>query len=216
VERDEATKTMWEAFPGGAIWTAVREESGVRVTCEPRRLPASCGCEEKETTLEAYRETYLLHPVSGVAREYERSWKTRSASEENPGTEEVKLALHLVETRAMAPGELAVRRSELASIRSLREKIEAPEADLEAAQKQVEALVAGLAGSPLLAAASDLEQAIDRAKSSREDMAREKAIQERLLDKPAPDFASKDLDGKEIRLSELRGKVVLLNFWASW
>jgi len=33
------------------------------------------------------------------------------------------------------------------------------------------------------------------------------------IKKPAPDFTVKTLDGKEIRLSDLRGKVVILNFW---
>ena len=33
----------------------------------------------------------------------------------------------------------------------------------------------------------------------------------------APDFALKSLpDGKEVRLSSLRGKAVLVNFWATW
>jgi cytochrome oxidase Cu insertion factor (SCO1/SenC/PrrC family) len=32
----------------------------------------------------------------------------------------------------------------------------------------------------------------------------------------APDFALKDLNGKKIRLSNLRGKVVLINFWTTW
>lgn len=32
----------------------------------------------------------------------------------------------------------------------------------------------------------------------------------------APDFALTDLDGKLHRLSDHRGKVVLLNFWATW
>ncbi len=32
----------------------------------------------------------------------------------------------------------------------------------------------------------------------------------------APDFELKDLDGTTIRLHDLRGKVVLLNFWATW
>ena len=34
--------------------------------------------------------------------------------------------------------------------------------------------------------------------------------------KKAPDFALKTADGATIRLSDLRGKVVLLNFWATW
>jgi peroxiredoxin len=32
----------------------------------------------------------------------------------------------------------------------------------------------------------------------------------------APDFTLKDLSGKAVTLSSLRGKVVLLNFWATW
>lgn len=33
---------------------------------------------------------------------------------------------------------------------------------------------------------------------------------------PAPDFTLEALDGKSMRLSDLRGKAVLLNFWATW
>lgn len=33
---------------------------------------------------------------------------------------------------------------------------------------------------------------------------------------PAPDFTLKSATGENIRLSEQRGKVVMLNFWASW
>ena len=32
----------------------------------------------------------------------------------------------------------------------------------------------------------------------------------------APDFQLQDLNGRLVTLSELRGKVVLLNFWATW
>lgn len=34
--------------------------------------------------------------------------------------------------------------------------------------------------------------------------------------KPAPDFTLKDASGKDVRLSSFKGKVVLLNFWATW
>jgi peroxiredoxin len=33
---------------------------------------------------------------------------------------------------------------------------------------------------------------------------------------PAPDFTLKTLDGKTLTLSDLRGKAVLINFWATW
>ena len=32
----------------------------------------------------------------------------------------------------------------------------------------------------------------------------------------APDFSLKTLDGRAVKLSDFRGKVVLLNFWATW
>jgi cytochrome c biogenesis protein CcmG/thiol:disulfide interchange protein DsbE len=37
-----------------------------------------------------------------------------------------------------------------------------------------------------------------------------------LVGRVAPDFALPRLDGGEVRLSELRGRVLVVNFWASW
>lgn len=37
-----------------------------------------------------------------------------------------------------------------------------------------------------------------------------------LQGQPAPDFSLASLDGKSLKLSDFRGKAVLLNFWATW
>lgn len=39
---------------------------------------------------------------------------------------------------------------------------------------------------------------------------------ESLIGKPAPDFTLNDQNGQPVTLSALRGKPVLLNFWAPW
>jgi peroxiredoxin/outer membrane lipoprotein-sorting protein len=43
-----------------------------------------------------------------------------------------------------------------------------------------------------------------------------RAAPESMVGKLAPDFALRDLDGNDVRLSALRGKPVLLDFWATW
>jgi len=35
-------------------------------------------------------------------------------------------------------------------------------------------------------------------------------------DKKAPDFSLVDLNGKKVGLKQFRGKIILLNFWATW
>jgi peroxiredoxin len=35
-------------------------------------------------------------------------------------------------------------------------------------------------------------------------------------DTPAPEIAGEDIDGKKFKLSDYRGKVVLLDFWGNW
>ncbi len=42
------------------------------------------------------------------------------------------------------------------------------------------------------------------------------AVTSPLVGKDAPDFVLKAQDGRNLRLSEFRGQVVLVNFWARW
>ena len=60
-----------------------------------------------------------------------------------------------------------------------------------------ELLAGGIALSALLAAASP-------------------AAAPTIVGKEAPDFVLKSMDGRNLRLSEYRGQVVLVNFWARW
>ncbi len=43
-----------------------------------------------------------------------------------------------------------------------------------------------------------------------------RAIESPLLNTPAPGFALRDIDGQPISLAELRGRPVMINFWATW
>jgi len=42
------------------------------------------------------------------------------------------------------------------------------------------------------------------------------ALEHLRVGKPAPELVGKDVDGNELRLSSLRGKVVVIDFWATW
>ena len=42
------------------------------------------------------------------------------------------------------------------------------------------------------------------------------SIRKRLTSQPAPEFQLERLSGGRVKLSDLKGKVVLLNFWATW
>jgi thiol-disulfide isomerase/thioredoxin len=41
-------------------------------------------------------------------------------------------------------------------------------------------------------------------------------MSKKMINIPAPQFALKDLNGKEVALASLKGKVVVVDFWATW
>ncbi len=56
-------------------------------------------------------------------------------------------------------------------------------------------------------------KAADRKEAAEQEL---KAFRTLRVGKEAPEIAGKDLDGKEFKLSDYRGKVVLLDFWGHW
>ena len=46
--------------------------------------------------------------------------------------------------------------------------------------------------------------------------ARAESVRPSAERKPAPDFALKDINGQTVHLSDYKGKVVILDFWATW
>jgi thiol-disulfide isomerase/thioredoxin len=63
-----------------------------------------------------------------------------------------------------------------------------------------------------------LLQMIDQQEAGDRILAEMKRKQDELLapGKPFPDFAETDLDGKPLSVGALKGKVVLVDFWATW
>ncbi len=57
---------------------------------------------------------------------------------------------------------------------------------------------------------------IVRMKAYRDDKAKKEAESPVAVGKPAPDFTLSDVSKNEVSLSSLKGKYVLIDFWASW
>ncbi len=56
----------------------------------------------------------------------------------------------------------------------------------------------------------------EKAQSSTEEKAQSSSSEEEKSEYAAPDFTVTDIKGNKVRLSDFRGKPVVLNFWATW
>jgi len=66
---------------------------------------------------------------------------------------------------------------------------------------------------------NSLEEAYSLYLAELEKSARERfreATRKKMIDDEAPDFALLNLEGETVKLSELKGKTVVLDFWATW
>ncbi|MBI5044108.1 MAG: TlpA family protein disulfide reductase [Nitrospirae bacterium] len=79
--------------------------------------------------------------------------------------------------------------------------------------KKVFILISIVAASFLLG--SFLGVTVDAERNSQKDV-RLVAANIPEVSRPAPDFALKDTSGKKISLSSYKGRVIMINFWATW
>jgi hypothetical protein len=84
----------------------------------------------------------------------------------------------------------------------------------ELAEKPAEADKVAAEGEKYLTMAIDLSKDNKAAKEDAEGVLR--ALRTLRVGKEAPDIKGGDLDGKEFKLSDYRGKVVMLDFWGNW
>jgi hypothetical protein len=85
------------------------------------------------------------------------------------------------------------------------ESIDTPPAEAENLSREAENLFA-----KLVAKFGDVKDLAEQAKLSLDEVRRFG------IGKEAPDISGEDGDGKKFKLSDYRGKVVVLDFWAGW
>ena len=71
----------------------------------------------------------------------------------------------------------------------------------------------------VFAANNTLEIAAAKSLAMLEEKAKAKSLEElkmKMINEPAPSFTLRNMDGQEVSLESLRGKVVVLDFWATW
>jgi hypothetical protein len=165
------------------------------------------------------REQFWIERESGAVVKYEGTARIQDRGE--PAVTLLTAALRLKEVRELPPVDLKQRREEARQLMAAGELLaarfgEPGEVRVKEAQVQLQRFRRDAPHSPYLAAAASLEAMVNsylgQARREQELADRQSA----LVGKAAPAVKLKDLSGKERTLGEYRGKVILLNAFASW
>ena len=62
----------------------------------------------------------------------------------------------------------------------------------------------------------DFETYLASLKSQEKQQELQKHLQETMINKDIELFAMEDLNGKKVDLSKMKGKIIVLDFWATW
>jgi hypothetical protein len=165
-----------------------------------------------------YGQTLCVDPESGLVVSQQVHQQVRFPTEEGPITIDLSASISLQQTRQLPDMELAARIRQAAALDRAQRAVFLfrPGVDrrktLAEASKEIAAFRKEFPASPYAPALAHLDEQIGQMRSAAE---REARLQ-RLQGKPAPAFTLKNLAGSERTLGAYRGKIILLNFFASW
>jgi hypothetical protein len=204
-------RTQWD-------WRVDQLDRRLRITLAPSALPVAAVRFEATQQLLGFKQVYEIDPESGRLLAYERSERQLDGHSHEQGTTWThSIAMRLVDAEAVPTELQASMRAEFLDVRrrlfAYRPSQVSPEA--------VDEFLTELADSPVRVIARDLLTSLFTIPEPVRTRIEELQVWDgdksaRLDGGPAPAFAGKDLDGHQVSLADLRQKVVLLNFWASW
>jgi thiol-disulfide isomerase/thioredoxin len=178
----------------------------------------------EKTTIEVRGDImeFPTEELSEIIWLYDRNWKTQESNEQaadsqesNSNLDETILAVHVVNADdqgltllpvSVQGGVLAGKSSIIGDVTIKLDEISqlffGPETGLKARQRRNVTYELELAQMPR--EQSDAEGGISS------------PVAHPLVGKPAPEWSLKNLSGKQVRLNDQRGKITVIDFWASW
>lgn len=169
----------------------------------------------------AYHDQFWIDRSSGILVKYEGTATLRGIAGVGTSQQRITNTLSLASVKTLALSELRQRAAQEHALETIAKSadsealISSDQADpsiLEAAQAQLAHFSSDAPASPYLPAAHSLEAQVQHALASVR-LTRKQAL---LVGQPAPDVTLQDLNGRKRALTEYRGKIVLLTFFASW
>lgn len=199
-------------------WSASVKDGTIVLEAQAVGLPAAHAMISSMQLLE-YSERYEIDPARKVVTRCGARWKLEFSADP-PRVSELAYEFELVGSRKVTPEALAALRSDRTEFDKTARLAFGD--DLDAAEAAMEALAEKFEGSKsyFRAEAQRILAQIAGTREYREKERVEAEVVAKLIGKPAVDVLGdvlgKDLEGKDVKLSDLKGKVVVLNFYASW
>jgi len=201
------------------LHTVTRPDATIRLRreCAPGQ-PLKIGRSENPT-LQVFRDDWTLD-THGRPIAWQSRTEIRFPQESGPArTVTVVMTAQRTSAGRLNAAELDRLRRDAAELKPTWEALVDPEpvalahADVDAMQRKLDEFLGRLSASRLADAAAALKDNLGRLRGQAAAVQEESKLAKALVGRPAPDFQLKTVDGRTVRLSEFRGKPVLLVFW---